>query len=256
MGRWLALRGLGRESAHWLEFGDKLRRHSPDSLFIDLPGAGTRLTEKSPITIAAITDKVRDEFLRRKGASKDEWNILGISLGGMVALDWAKRYPYDFKSLTVMNVSSKDTGAIWQRLSAFGLYKILQSLAQDKPRTREQRILEMVSNLRTNDPKTLDALETIATARPMSVQNLVRQVFAASNFLAPESLRLPVLILASLKDNMVDVRCSKKLAEQLSAQIKFHPEAGHELSMDDPDWCMDRLLEFEMSLAENVVPSP
>jgi len=214
-------------------------------LLLDLPGAGDRRHEKAPLTIANFTDMVRADFLSRRGDPKESWFLIGISLGGMISLDWADRYPQDFLGTVVMNTSSKDSGTIWQRLTPFGWYKIIQTVASQTAEDSETRILEMVSNLKAKDLKTLQAFIEIAKQRPVSQQNLARQVIAASQFLAPDqTLKNPLLILASLKDNMVDVRCSRALAEHLSAQIKFHPCAGHEITIDDPDWVLEQLAEF------------
>ena len=229
---------------------DQLSAVSEDVLALDLPGFGTREDEKSPITIANTTDRVREEFLKQKGQEKD-WMLLGISLGGMVALDWAARYPMDFQGVTVINTSSKDSGPLWQRLTVFGLYKILQSLTKRKnPREKEKAILEMVSNLKKKDEALLDKLASIAEERPANLTNVSRQLVASSNFMAPSSIKIPLLMLASLKDNMVDSRCTKLLSERLEAQAKYHPEAGHELPLDDPDWVVSQLVQFTESLNE------
>lgn len=255
MGRWLLIRGLGRESAHWLEFAEKFKAQNAEVMMLDLPGTGEHLHKKSPISISAITEQLRNEFLRKKRSTREPWKVMGISLGGMIALDWVNRYPYDFEAASVINTSSKDVGAIWQRLTVFGWYKLLQAGSITNPRMREKTVLDLVSNLRKNDQALLDKLEAIAIQRPISRENLCRQLIASSAFLSPSKIRIPLLILASLKDHMVDVRCSKSLAENLSAQIKFHPEAGHDLSLDDPDWVVDRLKEFESSLTK-VEPPP
>ena len=251
MARWVLLRGLGRESSHWFDMKDQLADVSDDVLALDLPGFGERATEKSPITIANTTDKVREEFLKHKGLHKD-WLLLGISLGGMVALDWAARYPMDFQGVTVINTSSKDSGPLWQRLTVFGMYKILQSLTKRKqPRDKERAILEMVSNLKKKDEEVLDKMTAIAEERPPNLTNISRQLVASSNFMAPSSIKIPLLMLASLKDNMVDSRCTKLLSERLEAQSKYHPEAGHELPLDDPEWVVSQLVQFTESLNED-----
>ena len=253
MARWVLLRGLGRESAHWFDFKTQLEAVSDDVLALDLPGFGVRNGEKAPITIANTTDKVRDEFLKLKSHHKD-WSLMGISLGGMVALDWAARYPLDFQSAAVINTSSKDAGPLWQRLTVFGFYKILQSLTKGRNiREKERAILEMVSNLRNKDEELLDQLTAIAEKRPISIQNISRQLIASSNFMAPSSVKIPLLMLASLKDNMVDSRCTKLLSERLEAVAKYHPDGGHELAMDDAEWVVNQLSEFTESLSAKEV---
>lgn len=89
--RWLLLRGLGREAGHWDGFPDKLKALGQEVEFLDLPGAGTEFARPSPLTIAETV-----EDLRRRRASNVPVGVIAISLGGMVALDWAARYPLGF----------------------------------------------------------------------------------------------------------------------------------------------------------------
>jgi pimeloyl-ACP methyl ester carboxylesterase len=50
----------------------------------------------------------------------------------------------------------------------------------------------------------------------------------------------PVLLLTSARDRMVDPQCSVKLARLLGARLEVHPRAGHDLSLDDPRWCVEQ----------------
>ncbi len=250
MGRWVLLRGLAREKRQWLNFTDEFTGEVTEELMLlDLPGFGDQAHITPPVTIKGTTEKLRQQFLRLKGDRKN-WNILGLSLGGMVALDWVARYPYDFESAVVINTSSKDAGAIWQRLSAFGFYKMGQALLSKSPRAREKAVLELCSNLHKKDPALLDQMTAFAEDIPVKGSHVIRQLTAGSQFMAPEKIKVPCLFLASLKDHLVDVRCSKILAERLGADIKFHPNAGHDLPLDDPKWVAERVREFEKKLSE------
>ena len=143
--KWLLLRGLAREQKHWLGFAALLQSKGDTVLTLDLPGVGTESSKKCPVTITGNTDDVRDRWLNLKGQSEDEWGVLGVSMGGMVALDWAYRFPYDFNRIAVVNSSSKDTGPVWQRFTVFGLYQYNRTLTQKDPRKREVEILKMIS---------------------------------------------------------------------------------------------------------------
>ncbi len=243
--KWLLLRGLAREQKHWLGFAAQLEQKGETVLLLDLPGVGTESSKKCPISISGNTDDVRERFLKIKGDSDEIWGILGVSMGGMVALDWAYRFPYDFNRIAVVNSSSKDTGPVWQRFTIFGLYQYIRTLAQKNPRKREMEILKMISNLKSSDEATITAMVDIATASRITATQAGRQLIASSQFMLPPKIKIPVLLMASLKDNLVDVRCSRLMADRLGAQIKFHPTAGHDLALDDPEWCIDKLMEFK-----------
>lgn len=245
--KWVILRGLSREKRHWRSFYDLLKANSEDVLALDLPGVGTEKHKKCPLSIKANTEDLRERWLSIKNDS-EEWGLLGISMGGMIALDWAHRYPYDFKRIVVINSSSKDTGANLQRFSLYGWFQTLMSLSRKSHFDSEKEILKMVSNLKKNDEAILNEFAQISSEAELTMTKIGSQLLASSQFMLPAKIKPPLLILASIKDHLVDVRCSKMMAERLQAQIKFHPTAGHELTLDDPEWCIEKILEVEQTL--------
>ena len=71
----------------------------------------------------------------------------------------------------------------------------------------------------------------------MSGANAVRQLWAAARFSTPrEAPRLPLLVLVSAADGLVDPRCSQRLALAWGAELRTHPTAGHDLPLDDGAW--------------------
>ena len=107
---WLLLRGLSREKRHWRSFPEQLAAASAGErvLCLDLPGFGTEHARLSPWSMARITDDVRARFLVERGG--DRWSVLGISLGGMVALDWCARHGGDFERCVTVNTSARPSG--------------------------------------------------------------------------------------------------------------------------------------------------
>lgn len=241
--KWLLLRGLAREKTYWLDFAAQLEARGDEVVMLDLPGVGSESDKKCPITIQGNTEDLRDRWLKVKG--DDDWAIVGVSMGGMVALDWVYRYPYDFKKIVVMNSSSKDTGPVWQRFTLYATYQFLRVLTLKDPRKREMSILKMISNLKFEDEATIEMMIKLSSESKLTTAQVGRQLTASSQFMLPPKIKIPVLILASIKDNLVDVRCSRLMADRLGAQIKFHPTAGHDISLDDPDWCIEKLIEFK-----------
>ena len=247
---WILLRGLSREARHWHDFTELMQQKAQGQILtLDLPGFGTEKNRNCPVTIKANTEDIRERWLQAKeNFESTEWGLLGISMGGMIALDWAHRYPYDFKRLVVLNSSSKDTGGALQRFSLYGWFQTFMSLIKKGQHAEsEKEILKMVSNLRQNDPQVLEAFAQISKESNITMGKIICQLMASSQFMLPPTVKVPTLILASIKDHLVDVRCSKLMAERLQAQIKFHPTAGHDLTLDDPQWCVDRIFEVEPS---------
>ncbi|MDT5208399.1 MAG: hypothetical protein QOF67_814, partial [Mycobacterium sp.] len=110
--RWLLIRGLSRDARHWGSFPQTFAEElGVEVQTIDPPGFGTQITRTSPSTIAEITDDIRD----RANIQGDDWSILGISLGGMVTLDWVARYPNEFERAVVINTSASDVAPLYAR---------------------------------------------------------------------------------------------------------------------------------------------
>jgi alpha-beta hydrolase superfamily lysophospholipase len=62
---------------------------------------------------------------------------------------------------------------------------------------------------------------------------------------------LPVLVLNGAADRLVDPRCSRALAARWGAELHVHPHAGHDLPLDEPEWLVDRLVEWSTRLARS-----
>lgn len=241
---WLLLRGLGREKKHWFDFPEKLRCVDSQILCLDLPGFGDEKKRTPPLTVQSNAEFVRQKFLSSR-TSEANWGIVGLSFGGMVALDWVHRHPQDFSKLILINSSARDVSPFLQRLSIYALYRILRSIAAKDQRIKEKEILKVISNGKGKNDALLQSMIAIASDSEVTREKILRQLWAAARYNAPDQIKIPALILASLKDAMVDVRCSKALAERLKAQIKFHPTAGHDLPLDEPEWIVQQIRDFE-----------
>ena len=107
---WLLLRGLGRDSRHWGNFPSILESHLTDSktFVLDLPGFGTERHRISPLTVKRICDDTRSRWNEIKRQHSGLWNLLSISFGGMVTMDWLNRFPSDFQNAVIINGYSGD----------------------------------------------------------------------------------------------------------------------------------------------------
>ena len=71
----------------------------------------------------------------------------------------------------------------------------------------------------------------------MSAANTLRQLAAAARYRWSGSAPAqPVLVLRSAGDRLVDPACSQRIAEAWRAGLLTHPDAGHDLPLDDGPW--------------------
>jgi pimeloyl-ACP methyl ester carboxylesterase len=118
---WVLLRGLTREARHWGDFADQLARALQGSaqetiqvLALDLPGNGVFHKEASPTSVTAMADFARAQLLVR--GLPPPYHLVAMSLGGMVAADWVRRYPDEVDRLVLINTSMRPLGSVTERL--------------------------------------------------------------------------------------------------------------------------------------------
>lgn len=250
--RWLLLRGLGREQRHWHDFPALFARRlgDPEVLSLDLAGAGTEHERNSHASIARLAADVaeRCQSLSEPGIRV---GLLGLSLGGMVALELAASGRPAIAACVAINSSSRSSAA-FARVRPGAARRLVGLLATGEAQSREERILQLTSGL-SGGARSERAQKSahFATQRPMSRRSLARQLVAAVRFRAPpvECMGTPLLFLSSRGDQLVDPSCSIDLARRYAAPHIQHPWAGHDLPLDDPDWVCARVAEWWAGLA-------
>ena len=238
-GTWVLLRGLSRGSGHWGDFADRLAfAFGCPAHTIDLPGNGTLYRQRSPTRIDAMTEAVRAR-LQRTGVAPP-YHLFAISMGAMVAADWATRHPDELAAAVLVNTSLRPFSPLTQRLRPAALPLLLGLLRPGlEARRREATVARLTSRRADNDP-VVTAWVALREAQPVSTGNALRQLLAAARFHAPQRApAVPLLVLASTRDALVDVRCSRALARHWSAPLVEHPDAGHDLPLDDPAWTLE-----------------
>jgi pimeloyl-[acyl-carrier protein] methyl ester esterase len=243
---WLLLRGLGREKSHWYTFPEKLEKSLPSGKvhLINLPGVSGK-EENAPIKIDKITDHIRSIWLKSK--HQGDYSLLGVSLGGMVAIDWCHRYPQDFKHLMTINSSSANHSGPLKRITPMALKTIVSLAFKRDLRLREKKVLELTTNTTIINDEILNHWVKAAIEHPLDKKVFISQLFAASKFILPKKISTPYTVLTSKADRFTHYSCSEKLAKQFDANIYYHETAGHDLPMDEPEWVIKRILSIKQN---------
>jgi pimeloyl-ACP methyl ester carboxylesterase len=244
---WLLLRGLARQSEHWGEFPAQLARAVPganvvpgDGVYVlDLPGTGARCDDVSPDTIPAIRECVQASA----GHLPRPLILVGLSLGGMVALDWASRQPQGVAGVIAIN-SSSGWSPFWHRLQPSRWGAVVKLVTEPRVDRREAAILALTSNVK-HPSGLLAHWRDLHNRCPVTRRTALRQIRAAARYRPPANPPdMPTLLLASRADRLVSSCCSEKLAQLWGCELAEHPWAGHDLPLDDPEWVVAKLQEF------------
>lgn len=248
MTTWVLLRGLARESRHWGSFPSVLRSHVREGsriVALDLPGNGAQWKRRSPASVELMVQAYREQLAAM--CVRGPVVLLGLSLGAMVAAEWAYRHPQELAGCVLVNGSANGLTPAWQRLRPAAWAALLRALLlAGQPVGRERAILRLCSSAPD------DALAALWAAYAMqsgtSPANVLRQLWAAARYRLPRRPpSLPVLVLSSGADRLVSPAGPAAMAASWGAPLIVHPGAGHELSLDAPHWLARQCAGFELS---------
>jgi pimeloyl-ACP methyl ester carboxylesterase len=236
MSTWILLRGLTREKRHWGHFPQQLLAEFPDAqmLALELPGNGELNALASPMTIPRMASFCREE-LARIGAAPP-YLLLGMSMGAMVATAWAEGHPGDIAACVLISTSLGSFSPLHHRLRPRAWPALLEILLDRTVEGRERLIFDLTSALPRADPQVIAEWAAIRRSRPVRLRNAIRQLLAAARYRAPLRAPAATLVLAGAEDRLVDTRCSMDIARRWHCHLAVHPEAGHDLPLDDGPW--------------------
>ena len=238
--RWVLLRGLTREQRHWGGFVRQLADGLPGARVtaLDLPGNGRLNLQRSASDVPTMVAQAR-ATLQRDGLAPP-YRLLAMSLGAMVAIEWATRHPDEIAALVLINTSSGSTQPFHRRLRPGAWLPLLATLLPGvPPACRERTILRLTSQRSVRAEAAPLAWLACRRSHPVSRPNALRQLLAALRFTAPPAAPpMPVLVLCGASDRLVDPCCSRQLARDWKTSLAEHPAAGHDLVFDDAAWVL------------------
>jgi pimeloyl-ACP methyl ester carboxylesterase len=226
------IRGLLREARHWGKFTSYLQQQFPGALIStpNVPGNGMQHHEISPKSISGMT-----EALRRQINLNQPIRLIALSMGGMIAIDWMARYPHEVAGVVLINTSARPLSPFYRRLRWI-IYPRIICMLFHSAMQKEADILSLTSNRHQHDNRLLESWRRWQRQYPVSRASARNQFLAAAKFSIPAKPRQPMLIVTSQADQLVDYRCSLKLAQIWQAGYVQHESAGHDLPLDEPEW--------------------
>jgi pimeloyl-ACP methyl ester carboxylesterase len=259
---WLLLRGLAREQRHWHEFRDLFAaRMGANVHCVDVAGSGTEhVVLPRPSVYWMARDIARRAPALAERRAGERWSLVGLSLGGMLALELCRWFPLQIEAAMIINSSSRLTSAA-ARLRPGAALRLARAASLSDPLRREQSILALSSALPEAE-RTLYARRAAEFARdaPPSRWSVVAQLLAAGCFVPPErgALRARLGFVCSRGDRLVSPRCTHDLAARFGSVADEHPWAGHDLPLDDPVWLCEHIAQWaersDARLASSAVP--
>jgi pimeloyl-ACP methyl ester carboxylesterase len=175
-------------------------------------------------------------------AGLDSAHVVGLSLGGLVALQLAVDHPPLVRSLTIVNAFGALKVSLWGGLHSAGRVLMLMF-------GRMEWLGAWVARALFPDPSQ-KALRGLAAARIASTprRSYLQAVGAIARFNLLErlkGLRAPVLVVAGGRDLIVPLGAKQELTESIhNCTYAYLPESGHVTPVDAGDRFNQLLLDF------------
>ncbi|HUS68503.1 MAG TPA: alpha/beta hydrolase [Kofleriaceae bacterium] len=248
MDHWFLIRGLVREAAHWGAFLPAFSAALPDAEVhcLDIPGNGRHHRRPTPLTVPGIMEVMRAEARR---VTAEPAYLFALSLGGMVALEWAHQHPGELAGIVLGNTSFGGFSPFYRRMRPQAWLPVLRSSMARDPVDKQRAILSVISSRTEVHDATANDWAEVDRLRPVAPKNAFRQIVAASRYRPPATApRVPHLILCGLGDRLVDPDCSHAIQRGWNGRLEAHPTAGHDLTLDAGPWVIDRIREWRRGL--------
>lgn len=185
----------------------------------------------------AYTSTLHTEVLHELLAKKQVRRavLIGNSLGGAIAFQYALTHPAQVASLVVMGPGGVEEPALWagQMPGLVTMGAVIQGRKTDRESFREL-LRHIVASPETITDTVIDSRLPIWKAQPLAVFSSMKvEVFAER--LA--ELAMPVLCLWGAKDNFLPVRHALVVAELIKdVRVVISSRSGHWFMLEEPDY--------------------
>jgi pimeloyl-ACP methyl ester carboxylesterase len=247
---WLLLGPLARECAFWDGASQQLVEHlqvvQPQArLFeLDLPGTGNQWREPSASHVGLLLQQLRERV--QQAGLAGPFGLIASSWAGCLATEWARQHPAEVGALVLISPAMRPFTHVLRSVRP-GLWSTALALllGRRSPLDRDRRLWRSHTRLRTPSAALLQQWRDLRRAHPTRARTGIAQVLAVWRY--ESSRRRPhtrVLLLAGKGDEWMDWRVSAAISRAWGAALRLHPEAGHDLLLDDPQWVARSLAEW------------
>ncbi|WP_418358198.1 alpha/beta fold hydrolase [Shewanella basaltis] len=246
------LRGLMRDSRHWYGFDQYLAQQAVDVITVDLPGNGTLVNQPSPTDLQEYCDPVWQQIdnaliTRGKLPKQTKVVLVGVSMGGMLALTLAAQKPARVRRVVLINSSAANLSPWYYRFQLWGLVMSLCVVSvraiktywskrelPNKNQWFEAIVLTLTSQHFSKRAEVVEAWGMLRSQCRTSLANGLHQLYACARFHCPVLLPVPVSVIVANQDKLAHPKCSEKLAVFYQTQLHKIDDCGHDASLDKP----------------------
>lgn len=227
----LLINGLGAGIEMWNPFVRRIRDR--EVITFDLPGAGRSGHARWPLRMNQLAELVRDLLDR---LDRERVDLLGYSLGGMLAQEVARRFPDRVGRLVLAATSPGVPSVPPNPLAAL----LMLTPARYYDRRIAEMIVPLIAGGRTSRERNVMRRGVdLRLADPPTITGYLHQLYSVCAWSSHSwlgQLRQPTLVLHGDEDPLVPLINARYLAWVIrGGQLHVMPGAGHLFLLDQPD---------------------
>jgi pimeloyl-ACP methyl ester carboxylesterase len=237
----VTIRGLGSNLTAWYEQTPEFARHFRTIVF-DNRGAGRTGKPDAPYSLhqmAADTAGLMDALGVKRAA------LLGISMGGMIAQEFALAYP---DRLACLILGCTHFGG---RATTPAAPEIVAAVVAGESANSEQQMLQLQAVFADDTIRgrrdVVEKHQQMRNLHPIPPFAFMRQIQAITQFDASErlgSIRIPTLVLTGRDDRLVPPANSRMIAERIPGAVLKELPGGHLFFTEHPELFNPLVIEF------------
>ncbi|MBQ4891535.1 alpha/beta hydrolase [Shewanella sp. MMG014] len=250
MATWVLLRGLMRDSRHWYGFDTQLRQAGINLLTPDATGNGELADRNSPLNIRDYCDDIWHQI--DKGLAKNpdysrELVVVGVSMGGMIALEMARQRHKQVRHAVLINSSAANLSPWYQRFQLMPLVNAIWHRHKAKELSFvESCVLNYTTVTKAHDEKVIKDWGNMRSQLHSRVLNGARQIYAAARYQCSWFGHCKVSIIVANQEKLANPKCSEALAKFYHTELLRVDHCGHDASLDQPEQ-IQQLIEMALS---------
>lgn len=207
----ILIHGLGQNNQSWNEVKKYLNN---DGILVEIPNLYC-LNNKS-VTYS----NLYNNFENILNNYQDKLNLCGLSLGGIIALEYAKRHPEKVNSLVLIGTPYK-------------ISKVLFTIQNIIFKFMPESTFKNIGISKQDFCRLFNSLQNI---------NLVKNL---------ENINCPTLLMCGTKDK-ANIKSLKQLNKKIkNSQVNLINASGHEVNIDNPNELYLKVSEFWKRLQRN-----
>jgi len=239
----MLIRGLGRSHRYFAPIIPYLVEHFSVVQF-DNRGAGKSDHPSGPYS----TKRMASDCIQVLDAAgiQQAW-LLGMSLGGMIAIDVAHQFPQRVLGLIAGSCTPRGEGSV--KVSLMPQVQLTASAFLPKKLARKiQAHMTLSDDFIDQADAVMDTWDGYASEEPFKIPSLLAQNAAISGhdsvpYLA--EIEHPTLLLAGRQDRLVDCRNSTFMAEKMpNAIAQIWEDTAHNMETEQPERMAQTIVEF------------